>query len=272
MIFVNSEADIRAFIPNVFKAAVGELDIYTKITGQILEAEKFVIDKVVSISDFETVSEQSPELAAHLRGLVVCHAVHLALPALDMVITPNGTAVVSTQTLAPASKDRVAALIKSMIRMRDSFMTSALMLLGKHEAWRKSPQGLKWHRTLFHDLDFTRRFCDGAAVYAKFMELEPLIAEKEMFMAMNFFSPELMNALRMEPEGEDNRGRLIRLIKNIIFTLISGESVSQQRFMDVVQFIRANPDSFPEWHRSPVSKLFQSTGFVNTASSGGYWF
>ena len=59
----------------------------------------------------------------------VCYsAAYEAIPALDLIATPNGFAVVSNQNLAPASKERVAALRESY-RQSKSRYTSGLILL-----------------------------------------------------------------------------------------------------------------------------------------------
>lgn len=59
----------------------------------------------------------------------VCYsASYEAIPALDLIATPNGFAVVSNQNLAPASKERVAAL-REAYRQSKSRYTSGLIVL-----------------------------------------------------------------------------------------------------------------------------------------------
>ena len=59
----------------------------------------------------------------------VCHsASYEAIPALDLIATPNGFAVVNNQNLAPASKERVAAL-REAYRQSKSRYTSGLIVL-----------------------------------------------------------------------------------------------------------------------------------------------
>jgi len=41
---------------------------------------------------------------------------------------------------------------------------------------------------------------------------------------------------------------------------------------DVVNIIRENPDTFPEWHESYVSELFEPPVFENKKQASGYFF
>lgn len=60
----------------------------------------------------------------------VCYsAAYEAIPALDLIATPNGFAVVSNQNLAPASKERVAALRESCRQSKSRYVYSLIVLL-----------------------------------------------------------------------------------------------------------------------------------------------
>ena len=60
----------------------------------------------------------------------VCYsASYEAIPALDLIATPNGFAVVSNQNLAPASKERVAALRESYRQSKSRYTHGLIVLL-----------------------------------------------------------------------------------------------------------------------------------------------
>ena len=60
----------------------------------------------------------------------VCYtAAYEAIPALDLIATPNGFAVVSNQNLAPASKERVAALRESYRQGKSRYVSALIVLL-----------------------------------------------------------------------------------------------------------------------------------------------
>ena len=60
----------------------------------------------------------------------VCYsASYEAIPALDLIATPNGFAVVNNQNLAPASKERVAALRESYRQSKSRYVSALIVLL-----------------------------------------------------------------------------------------------------------------------------------------------
>ena len=60
----------------------------------------------------------------------VCYsAAYEATPALDLIATPNGFAVVNNQNLAPASKERVAALRESYRQSKSRYVSALIVLL-----------------------------------------------------------------------------------------------------------------------------------------------
>lgn len=60
----------------------------------------------------------------------VCYsASYEAIPALDLIATPNGFAVVNNQNLAPASKERVAALRESYRQSKSRYTSGLIVLL-----------------------------------------------------------------------------------------------------------------------------------------------
>ena len=60
----------------------------------------------------------------------VCYsASYEAIPALDLIATPNGFAVVNNQNLAPASKERVAALRESFRQSKSRYTSGLIVLL-----------------------------------------------------------------------------------------------------------------------------------------------
>lgn len=64
----------------------------------------------------------------------VCYsASYEAIPALDLIATPNGFAVVNNQNLAPASKERVAALRESYRQSKSRYVSALIVLLTRFE-------------------------------------------------------------------------------------------------------------------------------------------
>ena len=49
-------------------------------------------------------------------------------------------------------------------------------------------------------------------------------------------------------------------------------SFNSRRLADIVNYIRLNPESFSEWHKSETAKLFAPPVFRNVKKASGYFF
>ena len=61
-------------------------------------------------------------------------------------------------------------------------------------------------------------------------------------------------------------------IRYEVLRVLRGESIRTKKMMDVVNYIRNNPEQFPEWHASETAKLFSHPIFTNLKTNKGYWF
>ena len=69
---------------------------------------------------YEKISTDKNSTAWHqLACLVANRALVQALPALDLILTPNGFGVVNNANVVPASRDRVDRLLASLLAARD---------------------------------------------------------------------------------------------------------------------------------------------------------
>jgi hypothetical protein len=65
---------------------------------------------------------------------------------------------------------------------------------------------------------------------------------------------------------------VVSAIKAQIIAVIRGENINMRKMIYIVNFIRDNADSFPEWHNSDTAKLFSPPIFRNKKESPGYFF
>lgn len=243
--------------------------------------------------------------------LVVADALRRAIPSLDIVLTPNGFAVVNTSNLAPASKPRVDRLVGSMLSHRDDCIAALLpklvgassssqdALLAKN--WLTSSQADFFSATLFPDLDIvdavggatgskwglsSKRAQSSSSLetmpsaadnsrWEKYLELRPQVIDLEASLAEEWFSPELMSALRSENLRGDlteKRSEIVRQVKAQVVGYLRSGSFNSRRLADIVNYIRLNPEFFSEWHQSESAKLFAPPVFRNEKKASGYFF
>ena len=95
---------------------------------------------------------------AKVEAYIYRNAAHRALPHLDLVLTENGFAVVSNSNLAPASRDRVAALQERLREEKDDARDLLLFALCETEAWRTSDECRRLRSTLLWCPMLCRRY------------------------------------------------------------------------------------------------------------------
>ena len=278
MKLITTDAQFRAHIPNIIASVKGETPFIERVAHFLDLAEDWVRTTFTSESTFNTICgyTDSNEIKIICSRLVVADALRRAIPSLDIVLTPNGFGVVSTQNLAPASKPRVDRLVGSMLAHRDDCIAALLPELVGASKWLTSPQADFFGSTLFPDLGIVDAV--GGATgskWEKYLELRPQVIDLEASLAEEWLSPGLMSALRSENLRGDlteKRSVIVRQVKAQILGYLKSGSFNSRRLADIVNYIRLNEESFKEWHRSETAKLFAPPVFRNEKEAKGYWF
>ena len=278
MKLITTDEQLRSHIPNIIASVKGEVPFIERLALFLDLAEDWVKTIFTSESTFNTICgyTDSNYIRILCSRLVVADALRRAIPSLDIVLTPNGFGVVSTQNLAPASKPRVDRLVGSMLAHRDDCIAALLPELVGASKWLTSPQADFFGSTLFPDLGIVDAV--GGATgskWEKYLELRPQVIDLEASLAEEWLSPGLMSALRSENLRGDlteKRSVIVRQVKAQILGYLKSGSFSSRRLADIVNRIRENKDDFPEWHRSETAKLFAPPVFRNEKKAKGYWF
>lgn len=275
---ITTDAQLRSHLPNIIASVKGETPFIERLTLFLDLAEDWVRTTFTSETTFNTICgyTDSNPLKVLTSRLVVADALRRAIPSLDIVLSPNGFAVVNTSNLAPASKPRVDRLIGSMLSHLDDCIAALLPGLVGASKWLTSSQADFFGATLFPDL----RIVDavGGATGSKwdrYLELRPQVIDLEASLAEEWLSPELMAALRSETlRGvlNEKRHEIVRQVKAQVVGYLRGGSFNSRRLADIVNYIRQNAESFEEWHKSETAKLFAPPVFRNEKKASGYFF
>lgn len=279
--------DIKPFFSNNI-GIVGEngKELISKMQGHLEFAERWVCKYFIPKEIFVALAEDKTEdYREVLSKLVVAHAVTYAIPSLDLVLTDNGFGVVNTSNVVPASKERVANLMKSVVAIRDLAIDQLISTV------LQSPEGVNWQfsaignyfcSTLFPTLDIVDQVGgEYSNKWARYQELRSKIIEFEEFVADTWISPELMKSLRglnvemlrdCNVYPVDPRDRVLSMIKSQIIMFLKTGNIAKGRFFDIVNVIRKFPEEFPEWHSSETAELFAPPVFKNEKKSSGYFF
>ena len=278
MKLITTDEQLRSHLPNIIASVKGEVPFIERLALFLDLAEDWVKTTFTSESTFNTICgyTDSNNIKILCSRLVVADALRRAIPSLDIVLTPNGFAVVNTSNLAPASKPRVDRLVNSMLAHRDDCIAAILPEIVGASKWLASDRADFFGATLFPDLGI----CDavgGAAGsrWEKYLELRSQVIDLEASLAEEWFSPELMSALRSENLRGDLTGKRSEIVKQIkaqVVGYLRSGSFNSRRLTDIVNYIRLNPEFFSEWHQSETAKLFAPPVFRNEKKASGYFF
>lgn len=249
---IQDDAQLRRFVPNQIAAVKGEDSLFDRLQPWLAQAEQWVV-ATFATADFVDSCRWLAAIAAH-------EAVARAIPALDLVLTANGFAVVSNQNLAPASKERVERLVASHLASRDRAISLALDELRGNAQWRETSQGEFFLATLFPTPAALNCGWDD------YLSLRPKIIQAEAVLAHEYISPELMAKLRSEPLP------ILEPLRAQVKAMAEGRHIDRYAMVDIVQTIRSQPDIYPEWHNSETAQLFTPPVFNNEKQASGYFF
>ena len=278
MKLITTDAQLRAHIPNIIASVKGEVPFIERLALFLDLAEDWVKTTFTSESTFNTICgyTDSNNIKILCSRLVVADALRRAIPSLDIVLTPNGFGVVNTSNLAPASKPRVDRLVGSMLAHRDDCIAALLPEIVGASKWLASDRADFFGATLFPDLGIVDSLGSvQGSRWEKYLELRSQVIDLEASLAEEWFSPELMSALRSENMRGDlteKRSEIVRQVKAQVVGYLRSGSFNSRRLADIVNYIRLNPESFSEWHKSETAKLFTPPVFRNEKKASGYFF
>lgn len=278
MKLITTDEQLRSHLPNIIASVKGETPLIERLALFLDLAEDWVKTTFTSTTTYNvicgyTADNPIKELTARL---VVSDALRRAIPSLDIVLTPNGFGVINTTNITPASKQRVDRLVGSMLSHRDDCIAALLPALVGASKWLNSDQADFFGATLFPTLEIVELLPGNATTkWERYLELRPQVIDLEASLAEEWFSPELMSALRAENLRSDlteERGIAVRQIKAQLVGYLKAGSFNSRRLADIVNYIRLNDSDFKEWYNSDTAKLFVPPIFRNEKKACGYFF
>jgi hypothetical protein len=179
MLIKNAE-HLREFFPNTLLEIDDEISFFDKVSHYLNFNEKWLEHNVLASG-----YEQSETVINIASRIVANFAIADAIPSLDIVLTPNGLGVVSTDTIAPASKERVERLIDSLRKSAYVHMNILIENLRLIEDWRGTNPGIHWCGTFIQTLAEIDRWCKDTSPLTVFDRCRELAQSFEV-TAVNY--------------------------------------------------------------------------------------
>lgn len=264
---------IGKYIPNVMTEVAGEKPLADKLAPYVESAKLWLESEYLGTDDF--LSDAHNDFALKI---IVAKAFADAVPSLDLIVTPTGMAVINTDNLAPASKERVERLISSL---RDYVRVNVALLLDicrTYETWRQSERGRYFGASFinspadYESIDALKDFSYGE------VRFRCVIAEAEL--ADRYLGRKLMASLRNDFNcGALSKSHaLISAIRSAVLALIVPSKdkvmIDQNRLWHVARPILNELNYYPdlkELWASEMGDKFASQSFVNNVK-GGFYF
>ena len=274
---IETDKQLRLFLPNTLATVEGEATLYDKICPYLHKAEAwltkhFTGSDVLAAVEALAENDELRQLCAHI---IAVDGFRRAIPSLDLILTPNGFGIVSNQNIVPASADRVKRLIDSLLANRDALVNDLLAHLAKRSDWPETPQGKFFGASLWPTLKLSSLAGFNADHWAHYQSLRLNVLSIEQELAEHFVSEELMARLRrntllgqLTPEEQS----IVDAVRQVTLEMLAGKPLDFKRMSSVVQHIRTQPALFPEWQDSYTSMLFCRPSFQNHKDAGGYWW
>lgn len=279
---ITNDNDLRVYLPNAFATADGEPSFFDKLYPWLQAAEDWLADKFVShdlMQRLADISDVNP-LKTAAASVVATEAIFRAVPALDLVLTPNGFGIVSNDTVAPASKERVERLLESLDNDRAFYIDRLIKMLFDCPEWQSSNTKAWFCQSLFYNLDIARACDYKSHLYQQFLGLRSRSIELENLIANRYVSPEQMEVFRNEaflaiehPEMvAPLHVKVIKTIRAMIVCKLTGGKITYELVSDMLELMRKNPDTFQEFNDSDTKLLLEPPIFQNEKKASGYWF
>lgn len=179
---------IKECIPNILLEVEGETLLSEKLAPWIESAKDWLESQYLGTDDYLSEDDNYRALL-----IIVWKAFSDALPSLDIVITPTGFGVVNTESIAPASKERIERLQDSLNHKIDGELQILVEFIHRYPEWRESERGKYFCATfLSHIRDWRRMAFDS------YDEMRTEAMHVEALMEEQCFGHDLMTRLRDE--------------------------------------------------------------------------
>lgn len=194
-----NEKLVETVLPNNIVSTDEESPLSARIEPYVDDAVLWLTSELLGGS-----VELKPEHERLAVRAVILRAFIMALPSLDLVATPSGFGVISSQNMAPASKERVERLIASLGKNLDELLCQLQEACMTYEEWRNSYPGTMFTSSFFCFLrDVIGERTEGADIFSDFMRKRYVFVKMERAVADRFMGRPFMDiVLKKFTSGE----------------------------------------------------------------------
>lgn len=282
-LLIRNNEELRRYIVNVVHEVDDETPLYDKMLPFLEQAQREVERHFIGNLKL---NEDEQRAAC---SLIAVKAFYQAVPSLDLVLSPNGFAVVNTTNMAPASKERIERLRASLLEAYDGWADNLLAVLRYNNEWLLSDVSEPYRRTLLWSLDEAAYIKKGdEPLFDAYMRILPLAVNFEQTVETDYLGPSIMARLhnRFSNPGTDIEAKQLAVISGQLKDAERRWIAAHQRDRSIVcpkdheiwhliQRIVLNLRNFPDLYEVWKSEMgeFFSVAYADhfPTKKGGCW-
>lgn len=222
-------------------------------------------------------------LLQRIDTAAIHRAAYNAIPHLDLVLTPTGFGIVSNQSTAPASRERVDTLREQLRHSatihEDILITQAVREKALLHGALTYVDTLLWHPSLCTAYGITTP--DGSPIYyEEFHRLQPHIQTAHTQLA-HTISPELLTALithqhtpETDPQRADIYAHLIHQSRQILAAIITHQPphTIHDRLRTILDYITLHATHLPAYDNSRTAAAHRLQPYRNQRTDTTFFF
>lgn len=256
-------------------ATSSHVEVYEKVEPHFSASyDECKADVLGDVGTSAAEGENNEKLTVAVKQWVAIHAFLDVFRQLDLVLTPTGFGVVSSNQMAPASKQRVDALIG---HLRDSALRAhgeLLFRLCHVDGWGATDQAKENIDTLFYDFRMLQKMQGPAVSHLEWQAAQRLIGQADETLRLklsNQYMDHLLNAVRCGTVSDDDKPVIFQC-KHIINLWIAGDQeavkLKMRRLLNMLDSDLEKYSIYAE-HGYPVN---HHENFQNTKDAPAYIF
>lgn len=256
-------------------ATSSQVEVYEKVAPCLTTAYEECKTDILGHEGTQAAEDgQHEQLTVAVKRWVCLKAFLSIFRQLDLVLTPTGFGVVSTNQMAPASKQRVDALIG---QLRDGILVAEGQLLENLfgiSGWGASPQALEKIDNLFFDFRMLRKYQGPAASHLDWQPAQRLIGEADEMLRRKLSNEYMESLLNKVRSGSCEAADLtiIFICRRIISMWIAGDQEGVKlKMRRLLATLDANLETYSIYaqHGYPVN---HHENFQNTQHASAFIF
>ncbi len=249
----------------VFSATSSSAEIYDMIGSALYDAMGYLERNVIGSAVYNSLETDSL-LLTNCEKFVCLMAYKNAIPSLDLVLTATGFGVVSNQSVAPASAERVQKLIAAIDSSLSDCEDNIYDLLRGDARWSYTKIAQEIFCTPFWKASILRKVgypsADRNILRQKMAQILPAQAHIKQIISAEFYS-ELLSALRLNVETE-LQDITIKFIQVAIACIIENDARAfELQIKSLLRFLDSQIDEFPTYMASTAYAANHFTHYQN---------